>query len=61
MEVHRHFLDRLRSMQRLKSTKTRGAAAVAELEQQSGCERKKTKRGKNEKDQVVPIYKRISI
>ena len=33
---------------------------AAVLEQRWGCERKKTKRGKNEKDQVVPIYKRIS-
>ena len=34
--------------------------AAAELEQWWNCERKKTKREKNEKDRGVPTYKGIS-
>ena len=49
MEVHRHFLDRLMSMQRPKSTKTRGAAVAAELEQQKGARGRRCGKKKNEK------------
>ena len=47
-------------MQRPRLMKTRCSATAAELEQWWGCERKKTKREKNGKDQGVPIYKGIS-